>query len=80
MEHVLTMANLKSKPSLFIPRPTVHVYRAYVAWTKWRAQDVVREGHISTSPELKGGITCGHSPHVRAACREAQHGWGLGPP
>ena len=24
MKHVLTMANLKLKPSLFMPRPTVH--------------------------------------------------------
>ena len=31
MENVLTMANLKLKPSLFIPRSTVHEYRAYVA-------------------------------------------------
>ena len=32
VEHILTVVNLKLKPSLFIPRPTVHVYRAYVGW------------------------------------------------
>ena len=26
MEHVLTMANLKLKPSLFTPRPSVYVH------------------------------------------------------
>ena len=44
MEHVLTMANLKLKPSIFIPRSTVRVYRAYAAWVQWRAQDVVSGG------------------------------------
>ena len=56
MEHVLTMANLKLKPSLFIPRPTVHVYRTYVAWAQWHAQDVVSGVcHIFISPEYLYG-------------------------
>ena len=44
MKHILTMANLKLKPSLFIPRPSVHVHWAYVAWVQWCAQDVVSGG------------------------------------
>ena len=56
MEHILTMANLKLKPFLFIPRPTGHVYGAYVAWAQWRAQGVVSGGyHISISPEYLNG-------------------------
>ena len=43
----------------------MHVYRAYVAWEKWRAQDVVSGGGGTFPfPQIpKWGITCGHSLH-----------------
>ena len=58
MEHVLTMANLKLKPSLFTPRPTVHVglYRAYVACSQLRVQDVVSGGGSHFHFWATGGI------------------------
>ena len=78
MKHVLTMANLKLKPSLFIPRPSVHVHWAYVVWVQLCAQDVVSGGVHFHFPRIpKWGITCGHSLHCRVACRKAQHGWDI---